>query len=387
MGVSLEILICRIDVKEAFRQIPVDPSRASVFGYTLGDHAIVDLRCQFGWRSSPGFWSLFSSALEHSHTHTTFQEASVSPAGAAAVQHVQVVSPPDEITAVPLPVDCQTIVGDGAFAGCPFFVRYYVDDGVLIEGRFFADGRRCLRAVRSLATDHFRLLGERGPADPPLLSRGKITDFATRLDVLGWTLDTQQLTITMTDTKQQKLGRILAAWPATRRVATARQVAELTGFLMHVSFVLRPGKFFVGRLLSAVGMPASSAFASQVPNPTRRVVLGPLFHDDLEFWRWFHGRGLSLRGGSLCAPMYNILDRPPKLSVFTDASKQAIGGYCLQTGHYFRYDLSVAEQACFVGSSKSVQGVNDVSINVLELLGYGGVGVGIGPMSPAYGGG
>lgn len=68
-GASLQILLCRIDVKEAFRQVPVDPSGASVFGYTMGDQVVVDLRCQFGWRSSPGFWSLFSSALEHSHTH------------------------------------------------------------------------------------------------------------------------------------------------------------------------------------------------------------------------------------------------------------------------------------------------------------------------------
>lgn len=64
-GVSLEILLCRVDVKDAFRQILVDPSGASAFGYTMGEHAVIDLRCQFGWRSSPGFWSLFSSAVEH----------------------------------------------------------------------------------------------------------------------------------------------------------------------------------------------------------------------------------------------------------------------------------------------------------------------------------
>ena len=44
-GVQLEILIGRVDVKEAFRQVPVDASGASVFGYTMGDQVVVDLRC------------------------------------------------------------------------------------------------------------------------------------------------------------------------------------------------------------------------------------------------------------------------------------------------------------------------------------------------------
>ena len=366
-GEEAEIMLCRVDVREAFRQVVVDPSRAAVFGYVMGDSVVVDLRSQFGWRSSPGFWSLFSSALEHSHTHTTFQTASVLPMGAEAVQHVKVVPP--TVSAARLPRDCATIVMDGGFAGSVFFVRYYVDDGVLVEVRFFRDGRRCLRAVQSIASDHFRLLGARGSDDPPLLSREKNTDFCTRLEVLGWILDTQRLTVTMPAHKQQKLDEVLSEWPTTRTSATARQVSQLTGFLIHVCFALRPGKLFVGRLLAAVGMPQSAVFPSRVSDPNRRVGLGPLFHDDLEFWRWFVARGLASRGGSLCSPMYNIVHRPPTMAVFSDASKTAFGGYCAQTGVYYRRSLTPEEQSRFVGSSKMVSGVNDISINVLELLG------------------
>lgn len=195
---------------------------------------------------------------------------------------------------------------DGGFAGWGFFVRYYVDDGVLVEAKFFQDGRRCRRAVQSLASDHFRLLGVRGPKDPPLLSREKITNLSTRLEVLGWVLDTQRLTVTMPAQKQQKLARILKEWQVTRTHATTRQVSELTGFPIHVCFALRPGEFSVGRLLSAVEMPKSAVFPSRVSDPDRRVTLGAFFHDDLEFWRWFEARGLASRGGSLCSPMYNI---------------------------------------------------------------------------------
>lgn len=162
------------------------------------------MRCQFGWRSSPGFWLLFSSALEHSHTHTTFQGSVVTQEGSEAVKHVRIVPSPVDAPAADLPSGCQKVQGTGGFAGSPFFVRYYVDDGILVEVRFFADGRRCLHAVRSLASDHYRLLGNRGTNNPPLLSPAKITNFETRLEVLGWTLDTHELSIPMTPRKGAK---------------------------------------------------------------------------------------------------------------------------------------------------------------------------------------
>ena len=46
---------------------------------------------------------------------------------------------------------------------------------VAVEVQWWPDGRRCQRAVQSLASDHFRLLGERWISDPPLLSNNKIT--------------------------------------------------------------------------------------------------------------------------------------------------------------------------------------------------------------------
>ena len=77
-GSSARILSCRVDVKDAFRQVLVDPAGAPAFGYVFGDRVVVDLRLQLRWRSSPGFWALISSALEHAHTHSTFQGADVS---------------------------------------------------------------------------------------------------------------------------------------------------------------------------------------------------------------------------------------------------------------------------------------------------------------------
>ena len=67
--------------------------------------------------------------------------------------------------------------------------------------------------------------------------------------------------------------------------------------------------------------------------------------------------------------MYHLLERPSQRTLISDASKTAVGGFCLETGVYWRYDLDAGERSRFCGSSKSVAGENDISINVLELLG------------------
>ena len=112
-----------MDVKEAFRQVLVDPVGASVFGYVTGGRVFVDLRLQFGWRNSPGYWGLLASALEHAHTRSTFQGAVVSPQGAAAVAHVGI-APSRGVPVVSLPRDCRPVPGVGGNAGSYFCLLY-----------------------------------------------------------------------------------------------------------------------------------------------------------------------------------------------------------------------------------------------------------------------
>ena len=141
---------------------------------------------------------------------------------------------------------------------------------------------------------------------------------------------------------------------------------------MHVSFAIRPASVFVQHMLASAGTPritAGADFACRSVNSEPRVVLGPEFHRDLEVWRSFVAEGLYARRGCVLAPMYHLLERPARRTVFSDASKAAIRGFCLETGIYWRYEPYPAEQSCFCGSSKTVEGVNDISINVLELLG------------------
>ena len=190
--------------------------------------------------------------------------------------------------------------------------------------------------------------------------------------MLGWIIDTEALTVTLPSHKRLKLHNLLAEWPSSRTPTSARQISQLVGFYIHVSFAVRPGRFFVNRLLGSVGMPRISAgadFGFRAANLGRRLVLGPEFQRDLEFWRWFVKEGLDARGGTLPAPMYHLLGCPSQPTLFSDASKTAVGGFCIEPGVYWRYDLDEGERSRFCGSRKSVAGENDISINVLELLG------------------
>ena len=67
--------------------------------------------------------------------------------------------------------------------------------------------------------------------------------------------------------------------------------------------------------------------------------------------------------------MYNLVSRPAKRTIFLEASKRALEGYCLESGVYWRYEISRDEQARFCGSSRAETGINYIRIYVLELLG------------------
>lgn len=119
---------------------------------------------------------------------------------AAAIEHVQIVSPPQGCSAAFLPNHCRK--RRQWVRGPPSFVGSYVDYGLLVEGRFFPDGKVFPRWGAGLLLPITSVCwGSRRPSEPPLISPTKLNNFEkTPLEVLGWVLDTQ-LTVTMTERK------------------------------------------------------------------------------------------------------------------------------------------------------------------------------------------
>ena len=106
----------------------------------------------------------------------------------------------------------------------PFFVLYYVDDGMLVEVQWWPDGRRCRRASVSLASDHYRLFGVRSSRDLTLLASHKILLWDTRLCMLGWNIDTVAKTISVPLETLERLRDTLNEWSPNRVVASEEEL-------------------------------------------------------------------------------------------------------------------------------------------------------------------
>ena len=287
--------LSQMDVKDAFRQMAVEWDGCTKFGYVLGDFVVVDRRLVFGWRNSPGFYCLLAGAIEHAHGSTSFDDAVFTPQGLTPTRHVRVDILAAGETPVQLPPECRVPPGQGRGATGTFWARSYVDDTIGVEPLVCARGSRCLRASASLASDHFRLFGSRLPTDPPLLAPAKVSSWSTSLDVLGWTIDTVTMVISLTSAKLLQLRILLEAWPPSRTVASERELRSLMGKLLHVSEVVRPGKFFVRRIINQLGMspvrPWGERFGLSGAGKGHRklracVRLGPEFHMTFRFGGW-----------------------------------------------------------------------------------------------------
>ena len=295
------IMLSKMDVKDAFRQVAVEWDGCTKFGYVLGDFVVVDRRLVFGWRNSPGFYCLLVGPIEHAHGSTSFDDAVVTPQELAATRHVRVDIPAAGETPVQLPPECRVPLGQGGGATGTFWARSYVDDTIGVEPLVCARGSRCLRASTSLASDHFRLFGSRFPTDPRLLAPAKVSSWSTSLGVLGWTIDTVAMVISLTSAKLLQLCILLEAWPPSRTVASEYELRSLMGKLLHVSEVVRPGKCFVRRIINQLGTSPvrlwDERFGVLGAGKGRRklracVRLSPEFHDDISFWsRSTIGRG------------------------------------------------------------------------------------------------
>ena len=189
LGDRARILIQKMDVKNAFRQIAVGPDEAGVFGYVLGEFLFVDLRLQFGWRGSPGCWWVISAAMQHAQRNTKRASALFSPTENRAVEHVTVAQKTRR-SVVAWPAECAVRPAEGGGADDPAFVAFFMDDAISVEAQWDPEGARCLDLSRSLAFIRDQAMGERSEGEEPLLSREKVTGWATQQKLLGYDIDT-----------------------------------------------------------------------------------------------------------------------------------------------------------------------------------------------------
>ena len=63
------------------------------------------------------------------------------------------------------------------------------------------------------------------------------------------------------------------------------------------------------------------------------------FVANVGWWRWYVQQGNTKEGRRIAAPFYRSMKQTPEKGWFSDASYEAIGGFYVETGVYWRYQL------------------------------------------------
>ena len=358
------LLMATTDVNDAFRNVRVDSDKAQNFAYTVDGLIVIDFRLPFGWAGSPGNFGVMASAAEHAHCHTKLSSVQLLAEGERMVSHIEIVDPWEEGEPTPVPPDAEIRPTAGGELDSPLFTVTYVDDHGLLRAQHSAHDKSALVASASLASDYVRLFGPGETGETPILAPKKSSNWNTTLEFLGFFINSHTLTISVTEEKARAIKALLTdEWPRDRRHATAQEVFSVAGKLWNLTYIIKAGKYFVWRLLRLTGLHNASR-----KNQNHIVKLGREFHDDIDFWRWAINHELLVAGESLCAPCYVDIARPAKRHYLSDASFDAIGGYCPELKKYWRYDLPL-DLASELKRKAACRETSSVTINLLELVG------------------
>ena len=182
-------LMCKMDIRHAFRVLPIRPSQLRFMGTRWKGYYFVDFRFPFGLRSSPGVFTRFADAV------------------CWIIQHVYEL---------------------------PYSI-HYSDDFFIITlhpNTAFNDFERALQAFKDLGIP---------------VADEKTIGPTTALVYLGILIDSMYLTMSVPERKVRELLSLLGMW-SDRRKCTKTELLSLTGKLSTICKVVEPGRIFVRRL-------------------------------------------------------------------------------------------------------------------------------------------
>ena len=183
-------LIAKIDIKSAYRIVPVHPADRHLLGLEWKEATYIDSALPFGLRSAPQIFNALADALQwilqqHGVSHLWHYLDDYLTAGAADSEECQ--------------TNCQIIASICELLGIP-------------------------------------------------LAEDKCEGPRTCLECLGFLLDTIRGEIRLSEEKLQRLERLLHEWEA-KRTCTKHELDSLIGQLQHASNVGKPGCSFLRRMI------------------------------------------------------------------------------------------------------------------------------------------
>ena len=186
---GLNCLMFKIDIKHAFRVLPIRPSQWILMGSEWNGFYFIDFRLPFGLRSSPCIFNRFADAV------------------CWILQNIYQLS----------------------------LTIHYSDDYFFIALHPYVAHEQFETAIQA-----FKDLGL------PVAIEKTVAP-TTQLPFLGIELNSSDMSMSVPEKKKTDLLNILHAWDG-RRKCTKTELLSLTGKLQHICKVVRPGRIFLRRL-------------------------------------------------------------------------------------------------------------------------------------------
>ena len=329
------ILLTKVDCKSAYRRIHLKARTALKSCTSIDDLLLVALRMTFGGAPNPSQWSDVSEVITDLANDLVRRSDWDPKAFHSPHQHLL-----DSDEAVDN--DEGMIDGSSEFGEADFFaVNYpiaddddlprfdcYLDD---IFGAFNPrDAEKSSAAIplalHIVGRPHNAKGNESFPRDdilaiPKFLAEAKPSE---RKMILGWLVDTRRFTVALPEDKYHAWTKVIDKILANRHAhVTTNDLEKTLGRLSHAAYVVPYSRHFMGRLYKACERSKRSG-KTRLTNPQR---------DDLSLWRSF------LRRAAQGISINRLVCRWPTRIVRVDACPQGIGGYGLQSGIAWRYQL------------------------------------------------
>jgi hypothetical protein len=254
-------LIYKRDLRQAYRQFPIDPSDYYLLGYFWEDHYYVDTVLAMGQRNAGFACSRVSEAVMYIHSKSGHHGLS------------------------------------------------YLDDLIGVS----------LPSVGSDAYDHLgSILHDLGLEE----NIPKACPPSTIQTVLGVLINTDEMTISVTDERIEEIMALLTKWKK-KKFCKKKELQSLIGKLCFICKCVRQSRVFLNRLLALL--------RSVNWDVTSRVRLSEEFHKELRWWSTFM---VSFNGVALIpSPIWS----EPDVSVATDSCLKGCGGICFN--QYFHTEF------------------------------------------------
>ena len=190
--------LVKIDLKDAYRILPIHPEDRRLLGINWEGHTYVDLCLPFGLRLAPKIFTAFADVLSWVLHHCGVR-----------------------------------------------YLIHYLDDFLIFGAPFMGEAHSALRIVMNVLADL------RVPVSLP-----KLEGPSTTVSFLGILIDTARMELRLPHEKLLRLRSLVANWLG-RRSGRRSEVESLLGHLSHAAIVVRPGRIFLRQLFSLMAKAAA----------------------------------------------------------------------------------------------------------------------------------